>query len=412
MGKPTKPHKPNKPYPEFPLFPHATGRWAKKIRGKMEYFGRWGDPDGAVAEYLANRDRLQAGLPRIGKTPADTRTDTSSGVTVRELVNQFLNSKKRLMTNGELSRRMHHDYYSNCEMILDLLGRDVLVDSLAPETFDTLRDSLAKGVGLVTLGNRVRMTRVLFKFAYDADLVDKPVKFGPGFKTPAKKALRALRQSRPARMFEADELRRLIDAADPILRAMILLGANCAFGQTDISTLPQSAIDLDGGWITFPRPKTAIMRRAKLWPETVEALRIAIAKRPKHKREEFAGLAFLTRCGVPWVRSGSVGSIIDGIAQQFRKLLVELSLNGNRRAFYALRHGFETIAGDSRDQIAVDYVMGHAPASDDMASEYRERIEDDRLAAVAKHVRFWLWPDKKPTRKPRKPAPDGESTAA
>ena len=28
-----KPAKPSKPYPEFPLFPHATGRWAKKIRG-------------------------------------------------------------------------------------------------------------------------------------------------------------------------------------------------------------------------------------------------------------------------------------------------------------------------------------------------------------------------------------------
>jgi integrase len=391
---PTAPAKPSKPYPDFPLFAHATRRWAKKIRGQLHYFGKWDDPDGALNKYLAEKDDLHA-----GRKP---RQDAGGALTVKALANAYLNNKQALVNAGELAPRTWRDYKDTTDLLVSHFGKGRLVDDLGPDDFAGLRAAMAKKWGPVTLANWVQRVRGVFRFAELNGLVERPVRYGSAFDRPSAKTLRLERARRGPRMFEAEEIRRMLAAADLTIRAMILLGVNCGFGNADVGRLPASALDLEGGWVTYPRGKTGIARRAALWPETVAALREALAARPEPKDAAHTGLVFITARGLPWHKE----TVESPVTQAMGKLLDRLGINGHRN-FYALRHTFETIGGESRDQVAVDFIMGHSRG--DMASFYRERISDERLKAVTEHVRAWLFPPKKqpPKRTGKAPAAGG-----
>jgi integrase len=379
-----KADKPQKPYPDFPLFPHATRRWAKKIRGKLHYFGPWGDPQAALEKYLEQRDDLHA-----GRKP---RSD-GDGLTVRSLLNRFLTAKQHLLDTGEITLRTFQDYKETCGRVGKEFGLTRLVDDLRVSDFEQLRAAMGKTWGPGTIGNEVQRVRVVFKYAYDAELIDKPIRFGPHFKRPSRRVMRKVRAAKGPKMFEAAELRQLLDTAEQPLRAMIFLGINCGFGNHDCGTLPIRAVDLEGRWINYPRPKTGIERRCPLWKETVAALQEALQCRPKHKSPDDADLFFITKYGNGWSKDNTD----KPISKEMTKLVKALNLHRPGIGFYALRHTFETIGGESRDQVAVDAIMGHA--RDDMASLYREKISDKRLKAVTRFVHQWLFPREKKTKR-------------
>ncbi len=251
---PAPPVKPAKPYPDFPLFPHAVGQWAKKIRGKMHYFGPWADPDAALAKYLERKDDLHA-----GRKP---RPDPEA-LTAKDLCNQFLGAKQALVDAGELAPLTWGDYKTACDEIVVAFGKTRLVSDLGPDDFAAMRNRMAKKWGHHRLSKTIQFVRCVFKHAYDAGLIDRPIRYGPGFKRPSKKTLRLHRAKQGAKLFTGDEIRRLLDAAGAQLKAMILLGVNCGFGNSDCGNLPQAALDLESGIIDFPRPKTGIPRRLR-----------------------------------------------------------------------------------------------------------------------------------------------------
>lgn len=205
--------------------------------------------------------------------------------------------------------------------------------------------------------------------------------------------MRRERSDKPLRLFTADQLRTIIDAADGQLKAMILLGINCGLGNADCGQLKFRNLDMKAGWLNFPRPKTGIDRCCPLWPETIGALKAASGERPNPKDQADAELVFITKYGEPWFKDAGGAS---SLGHEFRKLLVKLKLRREGLSFYTLRHVFATEAGNTRDQVAVDAIMGHGDAS--MAAHYRERIDDKRLKAVTQHVHKWLFPNPK---KPR-----------
>jgi integrase len=288
--------------------------------------------------------------------------------------------------NGELSPRTWAEYKATTDLLVKNFGKQQLVSDLDPEDFATLRNRMAKTWGPHRLAKMIQYVRTVFKHGFDAGLIDRPVRFGPGFNRPTKKTLRLHRAEQGVKLFTAEEIRRLLDAAGPTMKAMILLGVNCGFGNADCGNLPLAALDLEGGWVNYPRPKTGINRRCPLWPETVAAIREALAKRPQPKNAEDAELAFITKYGLSWAKETST----NPVSQETAKLLKALHLNGRKGlGFYTLRHTFRTVGDESMDQPSSDRLMGHA--RDDMASLYRERISDERLKAVTDHVRKWLF---------------------
>ncbi len=390
MGKSTtpekssKPAKPPKPYADFPLFPHATRRWAKKIRGKLVYFGAWNDPHAALAKYLDQKDDLHA-----GRTPRQRGGD---GLTIRHLLNRFLSEKEDAVAVGELTGRTFHDYRAACARVARILGGAGQVEGLTPENFASLKRELGKTLSPASLRTELTRIRSIFRFAFESALLDKPVRYGPGFKSPSRKVIARARRSNGPKMFPAEEIRLMLDNTTPTFKGMLHLAINCGFGNHDCATLTFREIDLHAAWHGHARPGTQIERRAPLWPETVQAVRESIAERPAPKDPSHRERVFLTTYGHPWARmQGSVWS--DSITKVMHKLLVKLGLKRSGASFCALRRTFQTIAEEVRDPPAVRFLMGHGPPESDVSDVYRQRIDDSRLVAVVAHIHEWLFPE-------------------
>ena len=325
-----------------------------------------GSADEALGEWLRVKDDLREGRSLQPQPDADA-------VTVKYLCDAFLTAKEEGLNVGELSPLTWRSYRDCAEKLAEILGRTRRAAGVKPDEWRRLRMKLAKTRGPVSLKNEIQRVRTIWKWGYESGLLDVPMRFGPDFRGASRKTLRLAKAEKGLKLLEASDLWRLIDAADVHMRAMIFLSLNCGYGNSDCGTLPLDRIDLKNGWATYHRPKTGVTRRCPLWPETIEALKASLAKRPAPKAEGVEKLVFVTRCGASWAKATED----NPIGKEFTKLLKSLGLHRSGVSFYVCRHVFRTIADGARDQPAAGLIMGHADES--MAANYRQRIDDERL---------------------------------
>ena len=124
---------------------------------KLCYFGKCADdPKGqaALSLWLDQRDDLLAG--RVPSTDKDA-------LTLRELINRFLTSKRAKVDSGELAKITWTDYHVSCKRLLEFLG-DRRVDGLGPDDFGRFRAKVAntnKGKRFIELPDHARRSSAI-----------------------------------------------------------------------------------------------------------------------------------------------------------------------------------------------------------------------------------------------------------
>jgi len=344
--------RPNKPYPEFPLFPHASGRWAKKIRGRFHYFGPWRDWQAALATYLAQKEDLEAGRPPR-RPAADGEADA---LTIEEMVVRFLEARKLDVASGALDRRTWMEYEDYGQRMVRVFGAAAVVQDLGPDDFLRLKADLQKThKSLVSLKGDIRKIKVFFNWAGPGDkgkgLYQRPLRYGPDFQAPSTKAIQRQLNKQPTKVFQRKQIHRLLAKAGPKMRAMILLGINCGLGNTDCAELTRNRINFKTGWLHYPRPKTGVERHCPLWPETLEAVKKVWGNRKRPADPAHARHVFLTKRRRPFDGSD--------VAHEFMKLREKAKLDCP--GFYGFRHTCATIGSRANLQKALDTIIGDKP---------------------------------------------------
>lgn len=397
----TEAQRPLKPRHDFPLFAHGCGQWAKKIRGKMRYFGPWGDPKGA-------QERLRAFIAddAAGRVAIPVNNDQP----FRNVVDAYITARHEHLKAGKITLRHYADMARVTKILAGQIDLTRPVNAIGPADWTAVHRHLMGRHGSSTVTRTVTILRGLVKWAVAMGMIDAgAMRFGPDFKIVPAAVLQRAQAARGDRLYSVEQVGMMIEAATQPLKTMVLLAINGGMGNTDLATLKIRELNLAGGFYDSARHKTGVRRRFPLWPETLAGLKEVIANRPAATDPANQDLVFITAFGAPFVTATAVtkGDVVvgakgkDTVGFLFNQLLLGLGLRqpsprnakvglSDGRGFYTLRRLHRTLADDLKDETAAGLIMGHAKPG--IEKHYVLAVPDERLKAITAHIHSKIFP--------------------
>lgn len=341
---------------KYPLTLHPAGQYCKKINGKLYYFGK--DKKKALEKYLNQASYLHGSKEKVQKK-------SDGEITLKQLCDLYLQYQHLKVQAKALTAGHHIEQVKSLKKLMSFIGPSRMIYEISTLDLQSYRRKLQKEYSTAHRMNlHISIMKAMFHWATKNEVLSS---------IPNIDAVNRGRITHKQRQtFSSDDIRKLIDAADIQMKAMIWLGINCGFGCTDCAELKCSNIDFENARVKLARKKTGISRDLPLWPETIEALQRVTRK---------GKLAFYTSRGNPFVRTivktDSNGktkySTQNTITRKFFMLVKKAGLDvPHGTGFYTLRRTAATIAARSGDPFAVQRLLGHADLQ--MATQYVQDV--------------------------------------
>jgi integrase len=188
-------------------------------------------------------------------------------LTLRKFVGDWLDNKE-----PEIARATYNFYKNSATKLIEFLGprADLLITEIKRSDLLSYRNSLAKKLSSKSVNHDVKVVRMLFRAARKLGLiVEDPAEFIDGVK----------RQDPPTkRPFTLDELRAILDVADPEWRSLVLFGLYTGQRLGDLARLRWANVDLLNAEVRLKTAKTGrrmVIPMAEPLRKHVEALPIS-----------------------------------------------------------------------------------------------------------------------------------------